>query len=266
MSSSALQILEILRHIGTAPGPLSVTEIAQGLSLSTTTAHRGLMTLLNAGYIERYQSSARYIVGGASRRLLQAFLARYAIRDFAMPYLSQLAAKSGETTALVVPIGWYGVRIAAARGANPVVYSRPLGEVRWLDGGAGQKALLAGMDEGEASQFLAHVRFAKSLARRGTLHDELRLIRKQGFAVHSASRGTRAEIGAAVKDAQGRPAAALVVEGHVAEANVAKSAVVPLLLEAAEQMESAASITPEVLSSHYAHIPRDAVRLRAVEE
>ena len=132
-TASSRYIFEILRLVSTEKRPMSATEISRRLRLSTTTAHRGLQTLERAGYVARHQLSARYVLGGMSRRLLQSFFARFALHGFAIPYMRQLAIATGETASLFVRVGWYAVRIASVQGTKEIIHTGPTGEVRDLD-------------------------------------------------------------------------------------------------------------------------------------
>ena len=129
MSSSTRRALHILEQVGAAEHPLGATEIGRALGISAGTVFRGLDALERAGYVGRFQSSAKFVLGKTVGALRQNLFARFAIRDICMPYLRQLAFASGETASLTVRLGWYGVRIAAAPGTNDVT-SSPLGRIR----------------------------------------------------------------------------------------------------------------------------------------
>lgn len=59
-----------------------------------------------------------------------------------MPYMRTLALLTGESVVLRVPVGWYSVRTALARGMKEVIQTGPLAEARPLaDGFAARVAV-----------------------------------------------------------------------------------------------------------------------------
>lgn len=183
-TSSAAHIFEILRLVCTEAKPLGATEISKRLGLSLTTAHRGLHTLETAGYLSRYQSSARFAAGPACRMLIHGFFAKFPLRDLAIPYLQRLSVMSGETTSLFVPVGRYVLRIASSKGTNEIIQTAPLGEVRLRHACAAGYAIAA-WESSEQRRRYAEVT--------GDKLDESRIaeIRARGFAVGIGSADDR---------------------------------------------------------------------------
>ena len=76
MSSSARRALRILETVGAAERPVGATEVGRALGLSAGTVFRGLDALERAGYVARFQASARYVLGasvGGLRQIPQIF-------------------------------------------------------------------------------------------------------------------------------------------------------------------------------------------------
>ena len=214
MSTSARRALHILETVAAADQPIGVSAIGRQLDMPPGTAFRGLDALERAGYLMRYQASSKYVLGGAVSALRQNLFARFAIRDVGLPYLRQLAFACGETAALTVRIGWYGLRIAAAPGRNEVTSSPPLGDIRLLgDSGAG-RAILAGLGDDDIARCrgftLRHGRAWPAA------HDaDLAAIRARGFAVEpTAFAKGRAALACPIA-AEGRAVAAIAIEGPV---------------------------------------------------
>jgi DNA-binding IclR family transcriptional regulator len=154
MINSSQPIFEILRLLSVARQPLGVKEISQRLELPQSTAHRGVVTLLHGGYVERYQSSATYVLGYNAKRVRQAFFARFRVRELALPYLQQIAFMTGETTSLLVPVGWYGITITSVRGTNEIISAPRTGDVKEMDQSFAAKVLLANLPEAQLKSFL----------------------------------------------------------------------------------------------------------------
>jgi DNA-binding IclR family transcriptional regulator len=143
MSSSARRALKVLELVAASPRPLGVTEIARILEQPAGTVFRTLDALQKSSYADRYLHSSRYVLGPASFRLRHSLFAGFKIRDAALPFLRQAASTTGETASLIVPVGWYGVRIASARGSNEVSNAPPLGVLGPLSAHYASRAILA---------------------------------------------------------------------------------------------------------------------------
>jgi DNA-binding IclR family transcriptional regulator len=180
MSSSASRALRILELVAAADEPPGVTAIARALSLSPATVFRALDALSRADLVARYQASSRYVPGPAAERLSRTLIARFPMREIALPYLRQLASVAGDTTSLHVRIGWYAVRIASVTGDAQVTYAPPLGGAAALGQSYAGRAILAFLDAAEWA------RYDDWAAKHGAARaDEqgLRAIGNQGFAL-----------------------------------------------------------------------------------
>jgi hypothetical protein len=152
-NSSARFLFDILELLGSADEPMTLTAIRQSLNLPAATAHRGLATLEQTGFAERYQASTRYRLGPSARLLRQGFFARFDARDRVLPFLRRLSYGTGQTTSFSVRIGWFTVRIAVIVGTDAMLYASPIGEVRRLDDGLAGRAILAALSPLELARF-----------------------------------------------------------------------------------------------------------------
>ncbi len=261
-NASARHVFDIWELVVASKAPLSVTEIARQLGLPVSTTHRGLTALGRSGFVERYQASARYVPGPTSQHLWQAFFARFALRDLALPYLRDIAVLTGETTALSVPIGWLAVRIALVKGSNEIIHTGPLGEAQRLDNGPAGKAMLALFPSDWLTAFEAECRAAGSPCAPG-LAEELAATRQRGFAVDGAlaNPGWGAAT-AAITASHGRPIAAIAIEGPVFDRSPKhRGTIAPRWLDIVKDLEQAARAEPSTAIGHYDHIVPSAVLL-----
>jgi DNA-binding IclR family transcriptional regulator len=243
LSSSARRALRILETVGAAERPLGATEVGRALGIPAGTAFRGLDALERAGYLARFQASAKFVLGKSVAALRQGLLARFPIRDVTAPYLRQLAFASGETVSLTVRLGWHGVRIAAAPGTNEVTSAPPLGAVRPLGDGAAGRAILA---------FLPEAPPARALAR------ALAEIRTRGFATEETTfaRG-RAALAFAVRR-DGQAIAAIAIEGPVVDlADPAAHEDLPRWREIVGSVERLAQARPALFAGPFDHLDPD---------
>jgi DNA-binding IclR family transcriptional regulator len=268
MSSSARRTLRILETIGHAERPLGVTEIGRQLGISAGTVFRGLDALERGGFVARYQASSRCMLGPAVSRLRRSVFARFPIREICLPYLRQLAFASGETTSLIVPIGWYGLRLAAAPGTNEVTTSPSLGEVRPLAaaGGAG-KAILALQSNDRAQRHNAWLkRSGLRLPAAETLGAELTAIRKHGYAVEKTSFASgRAAVAFPVRQGE-RAIAAIAIEGPVADLDeLTTDAEFARWIDIVRTIEALARARPALFENPFDHVEPETIDLKAMQ-
>ena len=121
-NTSSAHIFELLSVIGRSQAPLGAAEVSRLLSLPTTTAYRALLTLEAAGYIRRFESSAKFVLGPVPASLVRAFHQQFPLRAAALPYLRHISVASGLTTTLVMPLGWYAIRIAKVGGNRDIMF------------------------------------------------------------------------------------------------------------------------------------------------
>lgn len=255
-NSSSRHVFDVLRLVRAAPEPISVTEVGRTLGLPTATAHRALATLEESGYVARYRASARYVMGPMVPGLMEAFFARFHLRDLAMPYLRTLALLTGESVSLLVPVGWNSVRAALVAGVNEVIHTGPLGETRRLTDGFGSHALLASFPEAQAEEILradAALRGAKAKA----LRERLAAIRRCGYSAQDMdSRPGFAAVAVPLRGNESAAAGAIVFEGPVLESK--RGAAPPPLpldwLRIIGEMEAHLRANPRRFENHYAHI------------
>lgn len=260
--TSTRRALRILETVGTAGRPVGTTEISRALGIPPGTVFRGLDALERSGYVARFQSSAKFILGKNVGTLRQNLLARFAIRDACLPYLRQLAFASGETSSLTVRLGWYGVRIAAAPGTNEVTSSPPLGAVRALSESCACRAILAALPSALVDAYAAWARRqaaqnvdAKALG--GALAD----VRKRGFAIEETSfaRG-RAALAFPV-DGGRQAVAAVAIEGPVLDLAQASHQDLPHWREIVRGLEHLVRARPALLAGPFDHLDPDGIVL-----
>jgi DNA-binding IclR family transcriptional regulator len=265
MSSSARRALRILETLGSADGPLGVTEIGRRLAIPPGTAFRSLDALERGGFVGRFQASPRYVPGPTVDRLRQSVFAQFPIRRVCMPYLRQLAFASGETTSLTVAIGWYGVRIAAAPGVNEVTSSPPLGAVRPLTQGGAAQAILAFLPQGSAADVTVWAnRHGLDALEARELQAELMAIRRRGFAVEETSFAPgRAAVALPVRSDR-HAVAAIAIEGPVLDLNNPRyHDDLDRWTEIVHTIETIAQAHPHLFENPFDHLDRDAIVLNS---
>jgi DNA-binding IclR family transcriptional regulator len=244
MSSSAKRALKVLELVAASPRPLGVTEIARMLEQPAGTVFRTLDALQKSSYADRYLHSSRYVLGPASFRLRHSLFAGFKIRDAALPFLRQAASTTGETASLIVPVGWYGVRIASARGSNEVSNAPPLGVLGPLSDHYASRVILA--------YFPSEPREAyRDWARRSGAPEVC------GDLTAIAERGYAEEDGALAFPVMGAGdvLAALAIEGPVYRGSAARGReIVAQCREIARAIEAIVGARPAAYANPFAHI------------
>ncbi|MBA0127099.1 IclR family transcriptional regulator [Haloechinothrix sp. YIM 98757] len=94
----------ILRLLARGSGPLGVGEISESLGLAKATAHGILRTLLDVGFVEQDKATGKYRLGAAFVHLDSSYLDVNELRSRSINWADALAARSGETVRIGVPL------------------------------------------------------------------------------------------------------------------------------------------------------------------
>lgn len=177
----AFELLELLADAG---GGLGITQLAAASELPLPTIHRILRSLLARGYV-RQDAARRYTLGPRLIRLGE--VAAHTLGPWAMPYLTELVAQTGETANLAVLDGDAVVYVATVPSPHAVRLFTEVGR-RVLPHCTGVgKALLSQLADEEVSRIVhrtgmpAQTEHTITSAR--ALLKELARIRSRGYAV-----------------------------------------------------------------------------------
>lgn len=142
----ALDVLACFR--GGSPD-LGVSDIARVLELKTSTTHRLVRTLVNAGFLERDDKTSRYRLGNALAEYGQ-IVHRQRRVDIAEPHLQRLSKTTGRNVALAVRHGSDALVLSGAKGGWTQPHDVITGIRIPLHSSAMGKVLLAWADERRA--------------------------------------------------------------------------------------------------------------------
>ncbi|WP_369133994.1 IclR family transcriptional regulator [Modestobacter sp. I12A-02662] len=188
-------------------GPLRVTDAADRLGVSGSTAHRLLGMLVYRDFAEQLPDR-RYGPG----RLMQgpgvprATVAR--LREIALPHLHGLVDRLGETVNLMVLAGTDVRFVATVECGHVLRVGDRTGRTLPARLSSGGKALLAALPADELTAAVGTVDDAEA----ARLQRELRTVRRRGFAVNDqATEAGLTAVGVAVPPGAGVPPAALSV-------------------------------------------------------
>jgi DNA-binding IclR family transcriptional regulator len=210
--TSALRALEVL---AATDGSLGVTELADRLTVSTSTAHRLLATLAATGFA-RCESDRRYRVGPAVARLTGHGAPPPMLREAARPVLRWLAEVCGETIHLAVLEGAAVVTVDHVMGRRGGDAGHVVGARVPAHATAVGMALLAHRPEVvDAVVDAGLARWtARTITDPGVLRRQLADTRRRGYAINVGGwRDDTAGVAAAVVLRAGDVVAALGISG-----------------------------------------------------
>lgn len=180
----AVHLLELLAEAG---GSLRLAELEAGTGLPLPTVHRLIRSLVDNGYV-RQEPSRRYALGPRLIRLGE--VSGRGLGALAMPHLTNLAAKIGETANMALLDVDEVLYVAQVPSAHSMRMFTEVGRrVSTHCTGVG-KALLSQLPDDEVSELLQRTgmpaRTPQTITRPDTLLRELALVREQGWALDRA--------------------------------------------------------------------------------
>lgn len=197
----ALHLAQLLQQ----EGPLRVTDAAERLGVSGSTAHRLLAMLVYRDFAEQ-GPDRRYHAGSVLRAVQHAEAPVALLRRVALPHLHALVERVQESANLMVLVA-DEVRFLATVECDQILrVGDRAGRVLPAHVASGGKALLAGLPPDDLTRLYAD-RPDVDLTR---LRRELTAVHKRGYAINDqqSEKGLTA-IGVALGDLDGQPPAAL---------------------------------------------------------
>ena len=184
---SVVKVLDILEHLGSSKGAISVSELARETGVNVSTAFRLLQTLMNRGYVEQERSNRGYQFGPRFFQMGTAYLQGSDLASIARPHLEDLRDAVGETAYLVIFSQGEIVQLCKADGKQQVSASvrSMVREPAYCT--ATGKVLLAGLPTEELEKYIAGVSLRsftpQTVSSKAQLRKEVDKVRGNGFAV-----------------------------------------------------------------------------------
>jgi DNA-binding IclR family transcriptional regulator len=193
----ALQLAALLQQ----EGSLRVTDAAERLGVSASTAHRLLAMLVYRDFAEQ-GPDRRYGPGKILRPAETSGAPVAHLRRVALPHLRRLRDLTGETVNLSVLAGVEARFVATVESEQILRVGDRVGRCLPAEATSGGKVMLAALPPGEVAALFPDT----------TLRRELNLVRRRGYAVNDQqTEAGLTAIGRAVADADGRPVAAVSI-------------------------------------------------------
>ena len=266
-NTSSLHVFQILRLVAESGEPKGVADIAKETSLPTTTVYRALVTLTEARYLSRDESTAKYRIGQMPLMLLRALFNRFPARELAYPALKLLSEDSGETVSFSMRIGWYGVRIASVAGSKDTQYKSRVGLTQLMHRSKAQSLMLASLPDAELQAYRRFVRqhypeFASDVDK-SAFAKELRLLLERGYATSPAALGNGYLFAMPVRLADGNAIGIFNVNGPAVDSPEPKiDARLKRWFKIRDGVEKLLQADEACCASPFAHIDPDDIILR----
>ena len=188
------RVLAILDQFTDQHPVLTLSEIARGAGLTTTTTHR-LLTSLQEHELLRRLEDRRYALGPRLLQLATNARSQMDLREMAAPVMRWLRDRTGETVGLHVLEGLDRVVLSQVESREPLrrTYT-DLGTPIPLNQGAPSKAILAFLRDDLQEQVIrGPLRAAteNTLIEADELRQELAAVRRQGYALSFGEREPR---------------------------------------------------------------------------
>jgi DNA-binding IclR family transcriptional regulator len=195
--NTAERVVDILDLLASAAGPSGISEISRQLKIGKNNIFRILSALEIKGWVQQDFETKRYALTGAMAEVAFRALFQLDIQKVSLPYLRELQAITGETSALHIKVELQRICIHSIPSSNPIRHMVEVGAGSPLWYGSGGKAILAFMSEEEtkavldifSSSGVSELASGQAVTVKSLL-DQLDLIRAQGFALASGEHFT----------------------------------------------------------------------------
>jgi DNA-binding IclR family transcriptional regulator len=164
----------------------TVTQVAKDLDLGKSTASRLLSTMAAQGFVSKDLQTGRYGLGLRAYEVGLAYLSGLSLRRVAMPILEELAFTVHETVYLGILGDRVGIYIEKILSPLALRVDSHIGLALPLHATALGKALLASQSDRDVNAVVAaglRAYTRRTLTSAHALRAELRLVRRQGFAL-----------------------------------------------------------------------------------
>lgn len=214
-AQSAIRAMRLLKLFTPDQPELRLAELSERAGLNKTTTHRLLQALVSEAMLERDGQAGTYRLGGALVALGVQAKASGSLRLQARPLLRRLAAETGETATLEMPIEDTMLILDEISGGHRVAAGGNVG-TRWaMHATSTGKAVIAFSDNGveRLGERLTPLT-ARTITTREALEDQFAEIRRRGFAesVDELEDGFTG-VGTVVRDGSGDIVAAMSICG-----------------------------------------------------
>jgi DNA-binding IclR family transcriptional regulator len=188
--SSLVRGLTILSSFSMKKPSLKVSEIAEYTGMDQATVFRFIYTLEHLGYLIRDEDTKRYRMSVRMLSLVLPAREGIAVRDVALPYMSELSKRINESVKLAILDGIESVIVAVVEILDKLTYRTPIGHRNPVYCSSMGKALFAYQPVETWDKLIPKIEFTPRTDRTITdpnkFREELIKIRNQGYAIQDS--------------------------------------------------------------------------------
>ena len=209
--------LDTIEHLMNHAGqPQRTVEIARALDVNRTRVFRILKTLEAKGYAIADADTGQWELSLKCLEIGERVREKYDVRRIAMPFIRELAQRTGDMVEIVALDRDQAVIVDGYRGGHRLQVTTAIGRRFPLHVGASPKLLLAYAPSKERERLLQLIDLTgftlNTITDRGALRHCLEIIRAQGYAVDVGEfEDDICAVGAPIRDHTGRVIAGLTV-------------------------------------------------------
>ena len=216
--NSILRASKILKCFSGSKPHFKISELARHLGLDRSTTYRILLSLEQAGFVEKNGKAGTYSLGLGAFEIGNAYLRQKDLIQVSKPIMTDLAQKVQETVHLAVLSDTEIVYVEKCDSPRSLGVMSKIGQRGPVYCTALGKTLLAFQSEGEQSRILHKIKMSpltsRTITSKQKLVEELRRVRRQGYALDRREIEKDVEcIGAPVRNHLGQVIAALSISG-----------------------------------------------------
>lgn len=186
LATRSLRAVLVLEALVKVAAPVTAQELGRIVGLPKQTLHRILITLTEAGFLQREVDSISYVPGPRLRRLSPGLLASGRGREVRLAILSSLANDLGETCNLSIPDDEGMIYLERVETDWPLRVQLPIGSKVPFHCTASGKLYLSTLPSTQLNLMLKAGRFTESTESTMTNPAELKMeverIRRTGYA------------------------------------------------------------------------------------
>jgi len=216
--NSIIRASHILKCLSGGKSHFKMSELARQVGLDRSTTYRILLSLEQAGFVEKDEKTGTYSLGLAAFEIGNAYLSQMDLIQVSKPIMTDLAKKVQETVHLAVLSDTEIVYVDKCDSPRTLGVMSKIGQRGPIYCTALGKTLLAFQPEDEQSRIIRGIRLipltATTITSRQKLVEELKEIRKQGYALDRREIEEDVEcIGAPIRNHIGDVIAAISISG-----------------------------------------------------
>jgi DNA-binding IclR family transcriptional regulator len=216
--NSIIRASNILRCFSGEKTHFKISQIAHQLQLDRSTTYRILLSLEKCGFVEKDKKTGEYSLGVATFETGNTYLRRMDFIQISKPIMADLALEVQETVHLAVLSDTEIVYVDKVDSPRTLGVMSKIGQRAPVYCTALGKVLLAHQPNDELSKIVQQIKLKpftrNSISSKRKLVEELRKIRKQGYALDQKEYEQDVEcIGAPIRDHLGNTIAAISISG-----------------------------------------------------